>query len=107
MKYLPLLLALLIMGCAKPKHETTYNIHLPPAAPVVADESDVEIIGFTQRQCDPCKLMKPEWEKVGAKVYMLPRYQVLAQKYNITETPTTLWLRNGEVVKRQDGYGKL
>lgn len=104
MKYLPLLLVLLI-GCQQPATVAPKAVIKKPA---VVKPTLVRIIGFTMVSCAPCKQMKPEWKRVNAKVYNVHQYQVLAQKYNITQCPTTIWLdENGKEVKRVAGYQHL
>jgi len=108
LRFLPLLLVLCFVGCKEPA-PTPAPLPVPAPAPLVAPVVKVEYLAFTMTNCDPCKAMKPEWKKIGAKVHNVRQYPVLAQKYNITSCPTTVVLENGveNVAKRVVGYQKF
>lgn len=104
MKYLALLLpVLMLMGCQEAPKPT-------PAEPIVVAPAPVpeatQALGFYQANCAPCKRMYPQWKAIeGFQWVNVKRQPVLALKYKITQTPTTIFLdANGNVLKRIEGY---
>jgi hypothetical protein len=103
MKYLALLLPVLcLVGCQEPAKPE-------PVAPVVAPQpvpEAVAVYGFYQANCAPCKQMYPQWRALTNFSWVnVKRQPVLALKYKVTSTPTTIFLdKDGNVIRRVEGY---
>lgn len=71
--------------------------------------SDLEIIKFSATWCGPCKRYTPIFnefiEETGIKSSNvdIDEQHELASKYNVMSVPTTVFIKNGEVVSTQTG----
>lgn len=71
--------------------------------------SDLEIIKFSATWCGPCKRYAPIFnefiEETGIKSSNvdIDEQHELASKYNVMSVPTTVFIKNGEVVSTQTG----
>lgn len=70
---------------------------------------DLEIIKFSATWCGPCRRYAPIFnefiEETGIKSSNvdIDEQHELASKYNVMSVPTTVFIKNGEVVSTQTG----
>jgi len=70
------------------------------------------LIDFFAPWCGPCQQMEPLFEELStelAQKYTLVKINIdeereLAVKYSISSIPTFLFMKNGEVMGREQGY---
>lgn len=71
------------------------------------------VIDFYGESCSPCKALAPVLEAVAEKTATVPFYKIAAEaddaealfkEYGIRSVPTILFVKDGEVVKRNSGF---
>ena len=71
--------------------------------------SDLEIIKFSATWCGPCRRYVPIFDEFIAETGIkssnvdIDEQHELASKYNVMSVPTTVFIKNGEVVGTQTG----
>ena len=71
--------------------------------------SDLEIIKFSMKNCQPCKRYAPIFDEfitetgIKSSNVDIDEQHELASKYNVMSVPTTVFIKNGEVVGTQTG----
>ncbi len=68
------------------------------------------VVDFYADWCNPCKIMKPHFEKAAEKIKNVhfgkvdvEENQNLAKKFGVMSIPTTIFFKNGEQVDRHTG----
>lgn len=76
--------------------------------------NDATIIYFYTPWCSACKKIKPYLETLAKKypkIYFVSinaeLYESFIEEYNITTTPTLLFMKNGELIGRNSGYENI
>jgi len=75
------------------------------------DNNESVLIDFFADWCGPCKTLSPTIEKLAQefegevliKKVNVDKNQELAQKFNVRSIPALIYIKNGEVVGRQNG----
>jgi len=64
------------------------------------------IVDFYADWCGPCKMISPILEELGVDVIKVNvnLFNQLATKYGVMSIPTLLFVKNGEVVKKEIGF---
>lgn len=73
----------------------------------------MKVIKFEAQWCNPCKMMKPEWDMVK-KVFSDVDFEIcdindnskLAQAYGVMSIPTLVFIKDGNEVERIIGFTK-